>query len=79
MIKRVLARAADGGIKLAGDNALSIASDDIGFVERSAIVGVVYWRVAPDGGISRVRRAAGQPLTWASASAFLRQIAWRTR
>ena len=55
IVKRVLRVDEAGCCVLGGDNALSMCSDTIGSITPTMIVGVVRWRVAPDG-LFRLRR-----------------------
>lgn len=45
IVKRVVGRSDDGRLRLAGDNAMSIATDRIGLVPADAVRGVAYLRV----------------------------------
>ncbi|MEM9174774.1 MAG: nickel-type superoxide dismutase maturation protease [Myxococcota bacterium] len=49
IVKRLHAQASDGRYAIAGDNAASTASQSLGPIEPSAILGVARWRISRTG------------------------------
>jgi Peptidase S24-like len=56
LLKRIVAHDCQRRVKLQGDNALSIASEDLGYMPADSVAGKAILRIARSGAITRIRR-----------------------